>query len=417
MAIVYLTPSTIEVEEAGETFAVELKVKEITDLRAGRVVFQFDGGDINEEDGSLAVVTAESNPDFIFANSVFVLNEDENPLWIEGRHITGTGDALIIDAGLTELSDGTVIAFPIYRANTITEPTANVNNLGAKTVVRRDGTPLEVGDMSPGSNITLLYVETDDVWRANRPRRQPQAHEIIKKYYVGADHLDHVNYGFPLGWYVGLQLGFIREGLRFPISGDITLGTFTFRATERRASQFTIPHDGRRNYLQTRDGTHVPFSVENAAIEVAVPETPGQPETEVTPAAPAAPATDAGTLASSRNHFRSTPGGEHRRPPRVDIDEPIVLRVGQQKLYNFEYDSGDPPANTFGMEWYRNQADADARQNPFTGYEIETRLSPASPIPNPNVRDHKGQALFTAPDVVPEGEPTMLIGKILIYYR
>ena len=59
----------------------------------------------------------------------------------------------------------------------------------------------------------------------------------------------------------------------------------------------------------------------------------------------------------------------------------IVLKRGQFKSEPFTYFPGDPPAETFGMEFYLTKADAEAGENRLT-HDLPTyTLSPPAPIP------------------------------------
>ena len=110
---------------------------------------------------------------------------------------------------------------------------------------------------------------------------------------------------------------------------------------------------------------------------------------------------DLAALANSRNHFRAVPSGQRiiegaeypedtHRQPAIDIGEPgrepdaemLMLTGGQQKNVPFWYDVGVPPAIRYWIEWYRNEADREARQNMYTEYHIETIFYPDRPTQN-----------------------------------
>ena len=136
-------------------------------------------------------------------------------------------------------------------------------------------------------------------------------------------------------------------------------------------------------------------------------------------------------LAESRNLFRAVPSGqrfnvggqppeETLRPPSIDIGEPgrepdsetLNLTGGEEKTANFWYDTGIPASIRFWIEWYLTQEDADARENMYTEYEIETIFYPARPIPNINDTEQIGTVDIRAPAEIGN---IVLIGKILIY--
>ena len=50
-------------------------------------------------------------------------------------------------------------------------------------------------------------------------------------------------------------------------------------------------------------------------------------------------------------------------PAFVDIDEPLSIEAGQQKVVDFQYNSGVPQATAFGITWHATEADAEAQTN------------------------------------------------------
>jgi hypothetical protein len=74
---------------------------------------------------------------------------------------TGSTDAYIValDANVTTLADGLEVRF---KATVNTGPaTLNVNSLGAKTIVRPDGSALQAGDIAAGQIATCVYDTTN----------------------------------------------------------------------------------------------------------------------------------------------------------------------------------------------------------------------------------------------------------------
>lgn len=136
-------------------------------------------------------------------------------------------------------------------------------------------------------------------------------------------------------------------------------------------------------------------------------------------------------LATSRNHFRAVPSGQRiiegpqypedtYRLPAIDIGEPgmepdaevLILTGGQAKMVPFWYDVGVPPADRYWIEWYRTEADRDARTNMYTDYKIETIFYPLKPIPNTNDRAQRGSVYMNAPVEVGN---IVLLGKMIIH--
>lgn len=81
----------------------------------------------------------------------------------------------------------------------------------------------------------------------------------------------------------------------------------------------------------------------------------------------------------------------------IEIAEDIIrLKRGQSKTVPFTYFPGDPPAETFGMEFYLTEADAEAGENRLT-HDLPTyTLSPPNPIPIV-VEDLEGLVSFYVP--------------------
>ena len=72
---------------------------------------------------------------------------------------TGTQNALIVtlNPAPTAYVDGMRVIFKIANTNTVSSPTININFLGAKTIVRVDGTALAVGELVAGITYELFY--------------------------------------------------------------------------------------------------------------------------------------------------------------------------------------------------------------------------------------------------------------------
>lgn len=84
---------------------------------------------------------------------------------------TGTGDAIVIapsPAYLT-MTDGRRIGFRATATNTLTNPTLTVNALTARTIVRPDGSALQVGDIVSGTDYLLEYDLANTRWKLLNP--------------------------------------------------------------------------------------------------------------------------------------------------------------------------------------------------------------------------------------------------------
>lgn len=78
---------------------------------------------------------------------------------------TGTADALVItyNPALTDYLDGQIFAVKVSTStNTTSTPTANINGLGAKTIVDRDGGLLLYGHLVPSSILLMIYESAGD---------------------------------------------------------------------------------------------------------------------------------------------------------------------------------------------------------------------------------------------------------------
>lgn len=86
--------------------------------------------------------------------------------------VGGTVDVITgstVSASPTSYSAGQVYWFKSTGANTSTTPTININAIGAKTIVRQDGSALVAGDIASGKMIELYYDGTNMVFN-NCPR-------------------------------------------------------------------------------------------------------------------------------------------------------------------------------------------------------------------------------------------------------
>lgn len=74
----------------------------------------------------------------------------------------GVADAYIItvNASVIAYFDGMSIDFKAIAANATTTPTVNINGLGAKSIIRRDGTPAVAADITAGAIVTVKYSTT-----------------------------------------------------------------------------------------------------------------------------------------------------------------------------------------------------------------------------------------------------------------
>ena len=77
-------------------------------------------------------------------------------------------------------------------------------------------------------------------------------------------------------------------------------------------------------------------------------------------------------------------------------EELIVLERGRFKSEPFTYFPGDPPAETFGMEFYLTEAEAVAGENLLTTDLPTYTLSPPNPIPI-TVENLEGLVSFYVP--------------------
>lgn len=91
--------------------------------------------------------------------------------------VGGTADAITgstASGAPTAYADGQVFWFKATGANTSTTPTLNVNGLGAKTIVRFDGSALVAGDIAASGQVVLvIYNGTNFAWI--NPLRVPRS--------------------------------------------------------------------------------------------------------------------------------------------------------------------------------------------------------------------------------------------------
>lgn len=88
----------------------------------------------------------------------------------------GSGDTFTLTAtGYgASYSDGDSIIFKTNRNNTTTTPTLNLNGIGAKTMVRHDGTALAAGDIPNGEFVAVVYEATSQTFRFTRANHAVQ---------------------------------------------------------------------------------------------------------------------------------------------------------------------------------------------------------------------------------------------------
>lgn len=111
------------------------------------------------------------NDDFLRAHSAFLaLLRDNGHQYLST--VAGTVDVITgstVSASPASYSAGQVYWFKSTGANTSTTPTININAIGAKTIVRQDGSALVAGDIASGKMIELYYDGTNMVFN-NCPR-------------------------------------------------------------------------------------------------------------------------------------------------------------------------------------------------------------------------------------------------------
>jgi hypothetical protein len=145
---------------------------------------------------SVAPVSA-ANPIFVGDNDPRVPTQGENDALVGNNTdiAVGTGNKFVTQTGFqkqaevfavdgsasstaytatlapvpTSLSNGMPVRVKIGLANTITTPTLNVNDLGAKTIVKAVNTALGIGDIAAGMYCTFLYDTTNTVWVLQNP--------------------------------------------------------------------------------------------------------------------------------------------------------------------------------------------------------------------------------------------------------
>jgi len=85
---------------------------------------------------------------------------------------SGTGDALVANytPAIGALVDGLILEVGPFAINTLTNPTINVNGLGAKTIVKQNGAALIAGDIA-GSlcRMLLVYNASTNSFNLNNP--------------------------------------------------------------------------------------------------------------------------------------------------------------------------------------------------------------------------------------------------------
>jgi hypothetical protein len=85
---------------------------------------------------------------------------------------TGTADAIVLDYSPIPASESDllVVMFRAIGSNTITNPTANANGIGAKTIYKHGGQALNVGDIPGADAICILqYDLVNDWWELLNP--------------------------------------------------------------------------------------------------------------------------------------------------------------------------------------------------------------------------------------------------------
>lgn len=107
---------------------------------------------------------------------------DPNSLWGSSFNYAAAAgsvdawSATIAAAYLDTLVTGMQIRVKFAAANTVTTPTFNLNGLGAKTMVRMDGTALAAGDITANSIVTLTYSSAGSgTWQVNTMATTTQA--------------------------------------------------------------------------------------------------------------------------------------------------------------------------------------------------------------------------------------------------
>jgi hypothetical protein len=115
--------------------------------------------------GGLPIVTEDNADDAILLKAIQHLIQRGQTVYAAD---SGVADAMVI--ALTpappEYKDGMVVHVQKFAAaNATTTPTLNANGLGAKQIVRRDGSALGVGDLPASCRLSLSYAAAADKWR------------------------------------------------------------------------------------------------------------------------------------------------------------------------------------------------------------------------------------------------------------
>ena len=99
-------------------------------------------------------------------------------------------------------------------------------------------------------------------------------------------------------------------------------------------------------------------------------------------------------------------------PAFVDIDEPLAIEAGQQKVVIFQYNSGVPQAKVFGITWHATEADAEAQRN-ILHDEPVPRWTISPQIPGPYTGNlEPGTVTLDAPPNMRDG---IIWGNMAIY--
>lgn len=116
---------------------------------------QVDNNTSDPDTGGANWIQVGGSPNLtaLFASAV------QNETWIY-VHDTGTADGLVLNPSPAVTAYVAGLRLSVLKSglgNATTTPTANVNSLGAKAIVRSDGSPLQVNDMPAGALFDLEY--------------------------------------------------------------------------------------------------------------------------------------------------------------------------------------------------------------------------------------------------------------------
>jgi hypothetical protein len=311
-------------------------------------------------------------------------NDFGSTLFAEGVLSAPSSAANVIVANLPttpgELIDQLQVVVELqHGANTITNPTFNLNDLGAKTIKRTNNTALIVGDTGgSGAKIYLSYSATNDVWILLNP--------------VYAPLRTYAEYPMGLNWVSGLEVSNNTGDAEHDIdiaAGEIMDSTNTVRMTlgaaitKRIDAVFAVGTNqgGRSDQDSLDNGTlYYPYVIAkaNGTTDVIL-------ATSQTNALADTVAAAAGFIYARRRRFLKTDGSANILPFWVNTNDDIIFDVPinmsiSVSLAGATVSTGMPP-NLIGIFKY-NITGQRVAGDTFIVYGLltETRQTNTNPV-------------------------------------